>query len=140
MRLFIIAVLLMISTFLSGQTLESYRWQKRLLIITDFSNDHAKYLQQLSLFQKNQVGLNDRRLKVISFTSKGMQEGLNHKNPWQRMNPPAKFQSKKIFNVFLVGLDGGIKATFEQPTELLDFFELIDQMPMRQAELSRQKN
>ena len=51
---------------------------------------------------------------------------------YQRLNP-----SKSEFEVILFGLDGGIKLRSEVPVKCEDLFGVIDQMPMRKAEMNR---
>ncbi|MEO0728414.1 MAG: DUF4174 domain-containing protein, partial [Bacteroidota bacterium] len=43
------------------------------------------------------------------------------------------------FQVFLLGLDGGVKLRQQAPVSREDIFDLIDTMPIRRAEMRRKK-
>ena len=139
MRLSILMFLLFITMNVFSQNFQQYRWENRLLIIVDYSDDQTKQLQQLALFKKHQEGLADRKLRVFSFSKKGLLKGTRPSSTWEVGKLPNRFQTDQPFVLYLVGLDGGIKEIYNQPTALQSIFELIDTMPMRRAEI-RQRN
>ena len=55
----------------------------------------------------------------------------------RRLRPELGVGSQAIFEVLLVGKDGGVKLRREQPVAVADITALIDTMPMRQAEMKR---
>ncbi len=125
---------------LHSQDFQQYRWENRLLIIVDQSDDQANRKAQLTIFQQAAEGLTDRKLKVFSFSKKGWQTGLQVRPNWKQNELPNRFSSDQTFTLYLVGLDGGIKAMYDKPTAPQAIFELIDTMPMRRAELRSRKS
>ena len=77
---------------------------------------------------------------MISFSKKGIQKGIQDDSKWEASKIPNRFQIQQSFQLFLVGLDGGIKARYDGPTTPQTIFGLIDTMPMRQAELRYRKS
>ena len=136
MRILFFLFFSLISMQLHSQDFQQYRWENRLLLIVDQSDQQAKRQQQLVFLQKEAAGLIDRKLKVFSLSKKGMQEGMQDVSKWKAMEIPARFKTQQSLKVFLIGLDGGIKATYDAPIMPQSIFDIIDTMPMRRAELN----
>ena len=142
-KLKIILVSLMTISFFSGfgQDLAEYRWENRLLLIV--ADEHAlpKVQDQLRQYQSVKSGLQERKLIIYTILPKRYQIANNDKGEWimskeyfHRYKP-----SNKTFEITLIGLDGGIKL---RQTNLLSpekLFAIIDGMPMRRAEIRKNK-
>ena len=140
MRVLLIFILLSTSMQLHSQDFQQYRWENRLLIIVDQSDDQSNRQQQITYFQAAAEGLLDRKLKVFSFSQKGWQAGLQVSPNWKQTELPNSFSTDQLFALYLVGLDGGIKAIYDKPATPQSIFALIDTMPMRRVELRSRKS
>jgi len=137
MRLILAFLIPFITMQLHSQNTQQYRWENRLLIMVDYSVSQSNRLQQIELLNKEVEGLKDRKIKVISFSKQGQKDGVKNTTEWKETKIPDRFQTNQSFILYLVGLDGGIKATYDQPTAPQSIFALIDTMPMRRAELKK---
>ena len=92
------------------------------------SDDHPLLVQQqLALFNKEDVGMKERQLKII-VVKKG--ESLSRKYAVKQGE----------FTVILIGKDGSEKFRTNEIFTTEKLFSLIDAMPMRQAEMNRKKS
>jgi len=118
---------------MQSQDLQKHQWKNRLIIIASptFDNDAAQI--QLAFLKNNKEGLKDRKLVVYHVTNGGYSidfasEILVSGNSTSEITH---------FNVALIGLDGTEKFHARSPQSAQKFYDLIDQMPMRKAELNR---
>jgi len=141
MKNLLLPILLSFALNLSAQQLKQHRWQNRLLIIVDDQANSNKRSTQLATLKKDQVGLTERKLIIYQFSPKGYRKGVSNNSDWLNITPESNPlpQNNKGFNVYLIGLDGGIKMQQQNPVNLSTIFALIDGMPMRQAELRNGK-
>ncbi|MGD1842832.1 MAG: DUF4174 domain-containing protein [Thermonemataceae bacterium] len=126
-----------------AQQLEEHQWENRVLIVKTTDEQSQKYQQQLKEFKKATEGLSERKLVLYQVVGNSYQL-TDYQNPQantsgkvsQALNQ--KFlKEKELFEVILIGLDGGVKR---QKTTLLtqeELFGLIDAMPMRKAEMKK---
>jgi hypothetical protein len=117
--------------------LNQYRWKNRLLFIFAPDDGHSllRNLESDLVAQPGEVSERDLIvLKIIENGPSFMAE--TRLDPQTAANIRAKFKaSHERFTCILVGKDGGIKLRRNDPVRLLDIFELIDAMPMRQQEM-----
>ncbi len=141
MKNLLLPILLSFALNLSAQQLKQHRWQNRLLILVDNEANSDKMLTQLARLKKDKTGLEERKLIVYQFSQKGYRKGLSNKNEWLTITNTTNFFTKKTtaFRIYLIGLDGGIKMQKQNPVNISTIFSLIDGMPMRQAELRKNK-
>lgn len=143
MKIGLIVVGLLLSLVGNTQNLSSYQWKNRLVILVDYSKNQQFSKQQVAILAKDKAGLKDRKLKILQFTKDQFKVGLAEKNNWQKGQLPNKIDraidQNALFQVFLIGLDGGIKMHRTEVVSLNDIFGLIDTMPMRQSELRGDK-
>ncbi len=99
-----------------------YQWKKRVLVVNDKApkDSIAKQKQKFSL---NSQGNRERDL-ILIFS----QKGCDQKSLKLDFKPD-------VFKAHLIGKDGTIKATYNQPTAMTEVYQLIDSMPMRQQEI-----
>ena len=122
---------------LIAQDFEKYQWQNRvLLIITNDINSDA-FNSQIQTFKNVNTGLRERKLLVYKLVPEDCE--LVHKdNSW--INNKKIFKeykrTKKVFEVVLIGLDGGVKLRQTKHLTSEKLFAIIDGMPMRRREIS----
>ncbi|MBD66003.1 MAG: hypothetical protein CME62_12400 [Halobacteriovoraceae bacterium] len=97
------------------QSKYDYQWKHRLILVK--ADENLIYDNQKEIAYKNKDGFIERKLKVLTITP-------NH-------SLIAGHPDKKVF---LVGLDGGVKAMSDKAMGEQELFQTIDAMPMRQSE------
>lgn len=112
----LLLVFLLLATQVSAMTdLSSYRWEKRIVTIEAESPATPAYQLQAAALMAEFTGLLERDLIVLTTFS------------------------GSDFRITLIGKDGGPKLTRKEPVTAKELFELIDAMPMRQAEMARRE-
>ena len=119
---------------MSAQQFPSLQWKNRIICITSETFDDDNATRQIKMLDNDERGKKDRKLVVLHCTSEICRNAFTKAS----ISATPSEQVAK-FKVRLIGLDGGVKFTSKTPVPLHKFYELIDQMPMRQAEL-RTKN
>lgn len=121
------------------QSLDSYQWQNRLLLVFAPSESNVAYQQQRQLLQEEQAGFNERNLLVIELLTEGTSRvGGESVDAQEAAKIREQFQvSPEQFCVVLVGKDGTTKRRLHAPVSSKVIFETIDAMPMRQQEMRR---
>lgn len=128
-------------TNVNAQDLSSHQWKDRLVLILtkDFSN--ADYLKQLEELKVDPKALIERKLVIYQITPTGYKVGVDENDSWQQ-GADLYRQYKTIdsgFEVKLIGLDGGIKLGKNKFLSREKLFSSIDEMPMRQREIKKNK-
>lgn len=116
----------------SQPNLDSYRWQKRLLIFLYSKEQSTLWEKRIAKQYADQKELSDRKLEILRYTYSDWKTDLRHKE----MYTP---DSSRELTVLLIGLDGGIKDVVNELEPPSYFYNQIDKMPMRRAELNKQK-
>ena len=139
MKKLLMPIFLMLTFNIAAQSLQKHRWQNRLLIVVDNTDDSTKRVVQFSEFEKDLNGLKERKLLLYQFTPKGYKVGLEEKE-WSAITEKiSRINLQKTgFTVYLIGLDGGVKMEKNEVLGLDYIFALIDGMPIRRAELRGQ--
>ena len=113
---------------LNKDDLSSYRWKNRLLLVYSRTDEHKKSKEeQIALFDQNLNENDIRKLLLIPF-KKTNAAFLN------------KFLKMKPFKVLLIGLDGSVKKSFNEPIKMNLVYDLIDSMPMRKREMNKNQD
>ncbi len=124
---------------LMGQRMTEHLWENRVLILFADQENHNILNQQLDFFNQNQEGMQDRDLLVYQVFSNAGKRPDGEEMPTQQVKDWRK--QWKIdatdFVLILIGKDGGTKLKKEKLTPIDQIFDLIDSMPMRQAEMRR---
>ncbi|APS37899.1 protein of unknown function [Salegentibacter agarivorans] len=124
---------------LNAQDLSKHQWKDRLILIVA-EQKNEKFQQQLTELQKHQQGLNERKLVIYQILPEKYTTGFEEEN-WK--NSSELFQKYKAeksdFRVILIGLDGGEKLEQTEVLSAEKLFNTIDSMPMRQAEIRKNK-
>jgi hypothetical protein len=120
--------------------LNQFVWKNRLLFIFAPQSSDPRYKSLESEINDQRDGIFDRDLIIFKILENG--PSFMDTNP---IDLQTAYSLRKrfavppgLFNVILVGKDGGTKLRQEIRVKLTDIFELIDAMPMRREEI-RQK-
>lgn len=116
-----------------AQQLRASHWQKRVLLIGAPTAGQAEFQQQQKLLAAVPDQLRERDLVVLALPYD--QLSAADRQYWQQ----ALKQSLTQFSVVLIGKDGGVKRTENQPITIAELFGTVDKMPMRQQEARRPK-
>ena len=125
---------------MSSQALSDFQWENRLIVVFTETENSEKFQDQMEILQKDDKGLNNRKLKVIHSIPGKHQIVFPQKTNWQSSTLFEKKESASDFEVILIGLDGGVKLRQTEPIGTEKLYGLIDSMPMRQAEMRKNKN
>ena len=142
MKKFLLIVLLLITPLaMSSQSLSEYQWKNRIVVIFTEAKDSKEFKEQLEQFegfQNNPKGFKERKLVLIHALPEKHRTVIPNESEWQDSKLYQKMKkSKEAFEVILIGLDGGVKLRQQEVLETKKLFDLIDSMPMRQAEIRR---
>jgi hypothetical protein len=91
-----------------------------------FGKGEAAYTKQLDLLQKDSAGMAERHLAIII---------IEKDSDYKKYNV-----EPNRFTLILIGKDEGEKLRSAKPVEIETIFNLVDSMPMRQAEMKSKEN
>jgi hypothetical protein len=106
-------------------SLESYRWQKRVLLVFAGNATDPQLVEQRRIVAQARSEAEDRDLVVIEVAGE---------NPSRDVALRRRFGIDGGFKVVLVGKDGGTKLSVDEPLPAARWIETIDAMPMRRQE------
>ena len=132
MKTLIVVVLFTLgSNFMNAQDFAKHQWKQRIIIVSSptFKNTLAK--EQLAALKKDLGAVKDRKLMVYHITNTGFTVDFDDTIKISE-NTETAISS---FKVSLIGLDGAKKFQASNVQEAATFFNLIDTMPMRRAEI-----
>lgn len=117
--------------------LDTWRWDKRPVLVFADRADELRLKQQLARFDADAAGLLERAMVVaVVYADGGTVEAAR---PLSRDDAAGLRSRFKVepgqFLVLLIGKDGGVKLRRADVVEPRELFDLIDSMPMRQQEL-----
>ena len=112
--------------------LTDYQFKHRIIIIDMASGSNEQIIQ--SQLDNSARALDDRRLLVWGINNSSVQ-ALHGSGPFLTQRTVKTLNNSLAGKaVYLIGLDGGIKADYDE-FNLAKIFADIDRMPMRKAEL-----
>ena len=130
---------------LNAQDLKNHRWEDRILIIKTLDATNEQFLAQLAEFKNTNEEMKERRFVLYTILG-DVYTQINYKNPKQLYTTDKTsgrlaniLDDNKLFEVILIGLDGGIKLRQTKVLTKKELFDTVDSMPMRRSEL-RKKN
>lgn len=132
----------MMLKFASAQPLGQHLWESRVILLFAASRQQAACEQQLSILTKEKEEVTARALVIYTILPEGGQK------PDGSPLSPARSQALHSiygitpgagFTFILVGKDGTEKLRKKEPVAAPELFSLIDSMPMRQAEMRRER-
>jgi hypothetical protein len=116
--------------------LKQYQWKNRLLLVFAPSPEDEQYQEQLELLS-NDDELAERDLVLFHiFESDSGFAGETRLSEEDVTKLQEQFKVEpKDFTVVLLGKDGTEKERWKRAVEASELFSLVDEMPMRQAEM-----
>ncbi len=121
-----------------SQNLNEYRWKNRVLLVISQNSNSISFEEQMNLLRSNRNDLEERDLVVLAILPDEYAVGLNEMIPWIKGNEVfLKYSQREVpFKVILIGLDGGVKISQNEPISIETLKEVIDRMPMRRSEIN----
>lgn len=122
-----------------AQDLQQYQWENRIIVVYSNETELDLVSKQLDLLMEESNKLSERKLVVIQATKDRYKTIFPENSEWvsSSLKDELKISRKTEFEVFLLGLDGGIKLRQQEIVQTEKLFSLIDGMPMRKAEIRR---
>ena len=117
---------IMIPKELQGIELNQYLWKNRIILTFADDEDHPDLIRLKVEMNENNCGILNRDLLHFHFSNDGKIGNQTTKND-------------QSFRILLIGKDGGIKYESNRSVSLIQLFELIDSMPMRQNEMQHDR-
>ena len=117
---------IMIPIEIQGIELNQYLWKNRIILTIADDEDHADLIRLKDEMKENNCEILNRDLLHFHFNNDGKTGNLITKND-------------RSFRILLIGKDGGIKYESNRFVSLIQLFELIDSMPMRQDEMKHDR-
>ena len=117
---------IMIPKELQGIELSRYLWKNRIILTFADDQDHPDLIRLKAEMKENECEILNRDLLYFHFSNDG--KTGNHITT-----------NDQSFRILLIGKDGGIKYESNQYVSLIQLFELIDSMPMRQDEMQHDR-
>ncbi len=125
---------------INAQSFEKYQWENRLILIYSEDVAESKLKEQLKILKTHEEGLKERKLIIFQLNQDHYRQVFPKTTEWETRKESKKIESEKDFQVYLIGLDGGVKLKQSKILSLENLFQTIDSMPMRQAEMRRKNN
>ncbi len=123
------------SVSMVAQDLSAHKWNDRLLLILYTENAQYLHQEQMMILQDNMEGLKERKLVVYSVMPDQYKKGMGSDNWIKSSRIHNRYSEEdKEFELFLMGLDGGIKLRQSKILSIEKLFATIDAMPMRRNE------
>ena len=122
-----------------AQDLQQYQWENRIIVVYSNETELDLLSKQLELLKKEPNKLSERKILVIQAHKNRYKTIFPENSEWvsSSLKDELKISRKTEFEVFLLGLDGGIKLRQQEIVQTEKLFSLIDGMPMRKAEIRR---
>ncbi len=113
---------------------------KRILVLTA-KEMTPEVTEQLDRLQKNSLELEKLRLAVFTLINGEVKAITNSSDKSLEFVTKNKddYTETSTLTLYLIGLDQGLKKTFKGLVNPQQIFNQIDNMPMRQAEMRRNK-
>lgn len=123
---------------MQSQQLEKHEWKNRVLLIISDNETSDNYQNQILKLEAAQDGLIERKVLVYNVLPNKYKVSTNASN-WIASSVlfNSFMDTNDAFTVILIGLDGTVKLKKEGMLTTKTLFELIDSMPMRQAEMRK---
>lgn len=127
----IVFLFALFSVMAQAQDFRSHQWNNRLILVCSDSFEDRRAEKQLEILFSVPEELSERKIVIYQLTHLGYRKGANGR--MVRFENPKELPGP--FKVELIGLDGRSKFSSDKVESIETFYSLIDQMPMRRAEL-----
>ncbi len=139
LTILLIIMALINSTPIWTQDLEPYKWEKRILLLKDTHFESDVLQVQLTQLQSSPEKLQNRDLVILIITDEAVYDISRINTKLHSMQIVKKYGLADFRGLLLIGKDGGIKLKESFVVNPESIFNLIDSMPMRQAEMKSSK-
>lgn len=121
--------------------LDALRWKNRVLVLSSPSESDASFQSQKQALVSSAQELVERDLMILEILEQGQSRAGNQLLSEKSVQDICKRLGLQtgLFQVSLIGKDGGVKLRSSEPVSVKDLFGLIDSMPMRQQEMESGK-
>ena len=125
----------------SSFALAQYRWDYRLLVVSAPTENDKRLRQQQKAVQQAIDDFADRDMILVTLLDDAVSTAGNRELTAEDTATAraALGISSESFALRLIGKDGTVKLSSEEPTSMNEIFALIDTMPMRQREMAGRK-
>jgi hypothetical protein len=121
-----------------GQYFEDYTWKNRLILILSNNPNSDVLNDQLRILKSDKLGLTERKLKIFRIHPYDIDSLEKQEDVIVSERIYNHFIDKnETFQIILIGLDGGVKLRQNKILSRQELYTLIDSMPMRQAEMTK---
>ncbi len=127
---------------LHAQLLQKHEWQDRIMLTFAETPRDTSFEQQLKLLTAKAGKVTERDLVHYRvFLQSGQAPDGTALTPAERKTLYHKYGPEQVkgFKFVLIGKDGTVKVTAQEVVSMERLFGIIDQMPMRRAEMRRQQ-
>ncbi len=119
-----------------GRPLAELQWVSRAVVVLARTPGNALLDQQQELLLSAGDGLAERDLVTVVATDSGVSiDGVERTDLKAERLKRAYGAPASLFQVLLIGKDGGVKLRSSEPVAAAELFALIDTMPMRRREM-----
>ena len=114
-----------------------FKWKNRIILC--YPKNHDAWAEQQKLIERQRIQIEDRDLIIIRLDKQ--QKDVPNKLRFTKAQRLALIKAYRLTpgNSLLIGKDGKAKSKQSGKLRLRPLFELIDQMPMRRAEIQSDK-
>ncbi|MFN2262016.1 MAG: DUF4174 domain-containing protein [Psychroflexus sp.] len=115
--------------------------ERRIILIRADTEHEGEMEQQVEKLLQEKHELKDRKIAIFTFYDNKLNSIFNTNSDsveFIKHQLSEQNSERENFSIQLFGLDGSEKSKFNKVTKPEVFFNKIDQMPMRRAELGRQ--
>ncbi|WP_019038190.1 DUF4174 domain-containing protein [Psychroflexus tropicus] len=111
---------------------------KRIIVISSTEINSA-VKEQIDRLKKESLQLEERKLAIFTLIDSEVTPIFNANKASKAFveKNKSRYNSSLSFEMYLVGLDQGVKRTFKELVLPIQIFEIIDSMPMRRAEMNK---
>ena len=124
------------------QSFSDHLWQNRVILLFANENDAPLLSKQLELLTSYSEEVTNRDLvvhQVFQLDGRGPRGEMIDGQKVNVLRTDYGIEYEMPFQFILIGKDGGVKLRSAEVVSMKALFALIDGMPMRKAEMKRQK-
>ena len=131
-----IALTLATAPVLAAADLSAVQWKNRVLVLFAEPGD-VRYGEQQKLLDAVRDGLAERDMLVLGVIGREVTTLFGAVSGFEVNAVRNTAGGDEVFEVVLIGKDGGVKRRWTTPVSPQELFAIIDAMPMRASEMRR---
>lgn len=140
-KLFLIVTLQLVSfsVLAQDQDLGEYQWKSRVILLKESSMESDWLKAQIKRLQSEIDELNERQLLVFIIADSSVYDIEQNEIDLSSERLINQYSLSSFQGLILIGKDGSVKLKEPFVVNPKTIFELIDSMPMRQAEIKNRQ-